>query len=305
MTSCPHCGSTLPEPEPAQCPSCGALLGPTRELPLAPPPEVVTVTIPPMRAEEQQRQTDEQRRPTDDHAPHTGGFEHPPDPPLTGPPLAWEDRERLGVVAAFVETTRQVLTAPVAFFRRMPTGGGLGGPLLYAVAAGWIGIAAAAFYQAIWVSIVGPMTLPFGLERPELPSAFLWFESWAGLVAQVVFGGISVTIGAFVAAGLLHVMLMLLGGARGSFETTFRVVCYSQATGLLLIIPVFLLPFCGLFVVIWTLALYVVGLAEAHRIGYGTALGAVLLPVLAMCCCCGAFAFTLFGAIAGLARHAV
>jgi hypothetical protein len=208
-------------------------------------------------------------------------------------------------VAAFVETTRQVLAAPAAFFRRMPVGGGLGGPLLYAVAAGWIGIAAAAFYQAIWISIAGPLSLPFGLERPELPQALVWFESWAGLVAQVVFGGISVTIGAFVAAGLLHVMLMLLGGARGTFETTFRVVCYSQATGLLLIIPVFLLPFCGLFVVLWTFALYVVGLAEAHRIGYGTALAAVLLPVLAMCCCCGAFFFTIFGAIAGLARHAV
>jgi hypothetical protein len=230
---------------------------------------------------------------------------HPPGPPREYPPLPWEDRARLGVVAAFVETTRQVLAAPAVFFRRMPVAGGLGGPLLYAVAAGWIGIAAAAFYQAIWVSIVGPLSLPFGLERPELPQAFLWFESWAGLVAQVVFGGISVTIGAFVAAGLLHVMLMLLGGARGTFETTFRVVCYSQATGLLLIIPVFLLPFCGVFVVLWTFALYVVGLAEAHRIGYGTSLAAVLLPVLAMCCCCGAFFFTIFGAIAGLARHAV
>ncbi len=296
MTSCPHCGSTLPEPEPAQCPSCGGALGAGRvsgEPPPAAPPPLppgpVTVTIPPTP-----------RGPTDDHARDTGGFEQPPDPPQ-----AWEDRERIGFVAAFVETTRQVLTAPVAFFRRMPVSGGLGGPLLYAVVAGWIGIAAAAFYQAIWVSIVGPITLPFGLERPELPSVFYWFESWAGLVAQVVFGGISVTIGCFLASGLLHVMLMLLGGARGRFETTFRVVCFSQATGLLLVIPVFLVPFCGLFVLLWTLALYVTGLAEAHRIGYGTSLAAVLLPLLAVCCCCGAVAFTLFGAIAGLARHAV
>ena len=97
----------------------------------------------------------------------------------------------------------------------MPATGGIGGPLLYAVAAGWIGLAAAAFYQAIWVSIVGPATLPFGLglERAEFAEALAWFESWAGLVAQVVFGGISVTIGVFVASGLLHLMLMLLGGA--------------------------------------------------------------------------------------------
>ena len=188
----------------------------------------------------------------------------------------------------------------------MPTTGGIGGPLLYAVAAGWIGLAAAAFYQAIWVSIVGPATLPFGLglERAEFAEALAWFESWAGLVAQLVFGGISVTIGVFVASGLLHLMLMLLGGARSGFEATFRVVCFSQATTLLLVIPLFLIPFCGLLGVVWCLALYVIGLAEAHRIGRGTSLAAVLLPLVALCCCCAAFAFMIFGTIAGLARHA-
>jgi hypothetical protein len=47
-----------------------------------------------------------------------------------------------------VETTRQVLTRPSAFFRTMPVTGGLGSPLLYGVLLGWIGLAAA-FYQAI------------------------------------------------------------------------------------------------------------------------------------------------------------
>ena len=100
-------------------------------------------------------------------------------------------------------------------------------------------------------------------------------------------------------------MLMLLGAAPKGFEATFRAVCFSQATGLLLLVPLFLIPFCGLFVAGWTLALYVIGLAEVHKIGYGTSLAAVLLPILAVCCCCAAFAFTMAGAIAGLVRHAV
>ncbi len=185
----------------------------------------------------------------------------------------------------------------------MPVTGGFGSPLLYAVVAGWIGLAAAAFYQAVWVSIVGPSTLPFGLDRSELAFVLGWLESWAGLVSQVVFGGVSVVITVFVGAGILHLMLLLLGGARRGFEATFRVVCFAQATSLLLLIPLFLIPFCGLAVVAWTLALYVIGLAQAHQIGHGQSLAAVLLPILALCCCCLGLAITFASAIAGLVGH--
>ena len=189
---------------------------------------------------------------------------------------------------------------PKAFFRAMPVTGGIGSPLLYAVIAGWIGLAAAAFYQAIWVSIVGPATLPFGLDSGELSSVLAWMESWAGLVAQVVLGGVSAVITVFVGSGILHLMLLLLGGARRGFEATFRVVCFSQATTLLLLIPLFLIPFCGLAVVVWCLSLYVIGLAQAHQIGYGQSLAAVLLPILALCCCCAGLALTFAGALASL-----
>lgn len=204
-------------------------------------------------------------------------------------------------MAAFIETTREVMARPTAFFRAMPVTGGLGSPLLYAVTAGWIGLAAAAFYQAIWVSIVGPATLPFGLERREVAYLLDWFESWAGLLAQVVFGAVWAAISVFVAAFILHLMLLLLGGARRGFEATFRVVCFAQATALLLVIPLFLVPFCGLAVVVWCLVLYVIGLAEAHQIGHGQALAAVLLPLVALCCCCAALVATFASALAGLA----
>jgi hypothetical protein len=109
-----------------------------------------------------------------------------------------------------------------------------------------------------------------------------------------------VVIGVFVAAGVLHLMLLLLGGARRDFEATFRVVSFSQATSVL-----FLVPFCGQLVGgIWCLVLYVLGLAEAHRIGHGKALAAVLLPILALCCCCAGLGFLFAGAIASLAGYA-
>jgi hypothetical protein len=201
-----------------------------------------------------------------------------------------------------VETTRQVLTQPRAFFRGMPVTGGLGSPLLYAVVIGWVGLAAASFYQAIFYSVVGSRWSAFGGEPPEL-AAFLGFvQGWAGFVAQLVFGGIFVVISVFVAAGILHLMLLLLGGATRDFEATFRVVSFAQATSLL-----FLVPFCGQVAAgvagLWTLVLYVLGLAEAHRIGHGKALAAVLLPVAVCCCCVAVLGFVFAGALASLVGH--
>jgi len=262
MTSCPHCQSPLPEPLPAQCPSCGGVVTPTGGA-----------------------------QPADNHARDTGGLAHPPDSPRS-----WDERDRLGLASAFVETTRQVLTGPTAFFRRMSVTGGLGSPLLYGVIAGWIGLTAAAFYQAIWGSIVGRSFVPFAPEAGRLPELVDFLGSWAVFAGQVIFGGIEIVITTFIVAGILHLMLLLLGGAPGRFEATFRVACYGQATSLLLLVP-----FCGFPVtLVWRVVVYVIGLAEAHRIGHGRALAAVLLPVLAVCCCCAGLGFAFAGVIASL-----
>ena len=210
--------------------------------------------------------------------------------------IPWDARERIGLATAFVETTRRVLTEPTSFFRAMPVSGGLPSPLLYGVVVGWIGLVAAAFYQAVWGSIVGTGWMPFGPERAEFAELIGWVEGWAGFIAQVAFGGVFVVIGVFFGAGILHLMLLLLGGARRGFEATFRVVCFSQAASLLLLVP-----FCGQLVgAVWCLVLYVIGLAQAHQIGHGKALAAVLLPIAVLCCCCAGLVFTFAGALAGL-----
>ena len=66
-----------------------------------------------------------------------------------------------------------------------------------------------------------------------------------------------------------------------------------------------LVPFCGSLIAwVWSVALYIIGLAEAHEIGNGKAAAAVLLPLLLVCCCCGLL-FALFASsIAALASQA-
>jgi hypothetical protein len=221
-----------------------------------------------------------------------------PPPPGSAGGSPWEDRERVGLVNALVETTRQVLTQPVSFFRAMPTRGGIGTPLLYAVILGWLGLVASSFYGAVFQSIVGQGFSPFG-ERPELVPILTFMESWTGFALQIVFGAVFVVIGLFLAAGIFHVMLLLLGGAQRDFEASFRAVSYAQAPSVLLLIP-----FCGQLIAgLWTLMLYVIGLAEAHRIGYGKSAAAVLLPIVLLCCCCAGIAFFFASAIAGLVGH--
>jgi hypothetical protein len=277
MALCPHCRHAVPDPPSGVCPNCGGDLQVSGPPPAGGPPPL----------------------------PSAPGGTAPPDVGRRAPSarslaggIPWDQRDRIGLFSARVETTRQVLAEPGAFFRAMPVAGGLGSPLLYAVLIGWVGLVAAAFYQAIFRSVMGSSWGAFG-DRPEVAAVLGWVEGWAGFVAQVVFGGVFVVIGVFVAAGIIHLMLLLLGGARRDFEATFRVVSFAQATSILALIP-----FCGQLVGgIWSLVLYVLGLAQAHQIGHGKAAAAVLLPLVLVCCCCAAGAFLFAGAIAGLASH--
>jgi hypothetical protein len=268
MALCPICEHPLPERSVGRCPNCGA--------------EVVEVGAP-----------ESSPGPT-------------PESSANGAGTPWDERGRIGLLAALIDTTRQVLTGPTAFFRAMPVASGIGSPLLYGVILGWLGAVAAGFYQALFHSLVGVSLFEAAFTRLANPSLAPsgselsgWLEGWGGFMAQVAFGGVFAAVGLILSAGVLHLALLLLGGARRGFEATLRVVSFSQAVCIL-----FLLPFCGqLAAGIWALVLYVIGLAEAQRIGYGRAVGAVLLPLVLLCCCCGVALGILFLGVAGLAAQ--
>jgi len=111
----------------------------------------------------------------------------------------------------------------------------------------------------------------------------------------IILAPIFVIIGVFIGAAILHLMLMIVGGAYNGFEATVRVVCYAQTAQLAGIIP-----FCGgLISMVWAIILYVFGLATAHRTTQGKAVLAVLLPVVL--CCAFVAAMVFMGVLAGVA----
>jgi len=103
-------------------------------------------------------------------------------------------------------------------------------------------------------------------------------------------------LSSFITSGIIHLLLKLFGGANRPFETTFRVICYAQASA-----AVFnFLPLCGgLMAILWGIYALVIGLKAAHGTqAWRTAL-AVLFPWIL---CCGLGFFIMAIGIAQLAQ---
>jgi len=193
--------------------------------------------------------------------------------------LPWDERQTKGLINAFIETLQMVLSRPVAAFTAMKREGGLGEPLLYATIGGTFGGLFAITYNFTLRSLA-----PFGDRHDTLPHLFAGF----GWIFLLILTPLFVVIGMFIVSAILHVCLMIVGGAKQSFETTFRVVCFEEGS----VSPLLVVPFCGgLITGIWKVVLYCVGLARAHDTDTGRAVIAVLLPLIV---CCGGFVLLIF-----------
>ncbi|MFZ8852213.1 MAG: YIP1 family protein [Armatimonadota bacterium] len=90
------------------------------------------------------------------------------------------------------------------------------------------------------------------------------------------FGGASIMFFIVLFYGsILHLCLILFGGAKQGLGTTLRVVAYAQAP---------MVYFCG----IWSLVLYMIGLQAAHRTDAWRSILAVLVSQF-LCCIGGIF----------------
>ena len=101
------------------------------------------------------------------------------------------------------------------------------------------------------------------------------------LLMVMLFTVIVMVLSLFIATGIVHLLLKLLGGAKQPYETTFRVYCYSESASALKLIP----GLGWLLALPWSLCCQIIGLKNAHGIQTWRALlAAVLFPFL-FCCC--------------------
>ena len=203
--------------------------------------------------------------------PQTGAISiSEPAAPRSG--LPWDERQTKGFFNAFVETLMMVLGKPTVAFTVMKREGGLGEPLLYLVVGSSFGI-----IVYVLMTLLLPSAIPLG-DRHGVGHLV---GAGIGSVFMIILAPVFAAIGAFIAAAIFHVCLMIVGGARQSFETTFRVVCFVGGS----VDPLLIIPFCGgLIVGIWKIVLYCIGLSRAHETEIGRVVLAVLLPLVV---CCG------------------
>ena len=187
-----------------------------------------------------------------------------------------------------------VLLDPSQSFRTMRREGGLGRPLAFGI----IGTLAGGIVTAIYQLLFSMMGAGFGgLEAVQEQAIIGLFSTGCFVIVIPLLTVLSM----FVAAGIYHLMLLLLGAAARPFETTMRVVAYGTgSTSLLNFVPI-----CGGFIgVIWGIVVAIIGLAQAHEISTGKAAAAVLIPVVACCVLVAIFYATVLALIFGGAMAA-
>jgi hypothetical protein len=160
----------------------------------------------------------------------------------------------------------------------MHRGGGVGRPLGFLVVGGLIGGVISGIYNTILqFAMVSFMTAAAGGQNQPEMLGVQWVQVALQLPMAIAFGTIGALIGSFIVAGIYHVCLKMLGGARYDYEATYRAIAYvNGAVALLQVIPICGAHASGIIGLIYS----IIALSNVHRISGGKAAGAVLLPLL-------------------------
>lgn len=211
------------------------------------------------------------------------------DRPTSRPGPPWEQPDR-PFFNRYMETARGALLDPNNFFATMRRVGGLGAPLTY----GMLGMV---------VGLIGNFAVQFAM--PFGPFGFpprigdQMQAAGIGIVAALIMVPVVSILSLFIGSAIIHLVLSLVGGAREGYETTFRVLAYTNgSTG-----PLSIIPFCGGFIgAVWGIVVSIIGLAKAHETSTGKAAAAVLIPIC-VCCILIAVFFAAIAAFVAAALH--
>ena len=217
-------------------------------------------------------------------------------PPSAGPRLPWEERDRLGITEAFVDTVKLLVSDPSDGLARLRKDGDLTSPMLFGIIVSWIAV----LLGQLWNMLLANTMRGFfeGLEQIEgfegLGRAF-GPPGIVQLIGLLVFWPILYVVGIFIGSAVMHLCLLLVGATEKSeigFEGTLKVYAYSSISWLAAAVPIV----GSLVMWIWNLVLVVIGFAAVHRTSPARALVATLIP-LVLCCLCGLALSVLFGAV--------
>jgi len=278
MKECPFCQAQLTG-TPESCPSCGQSLNTEQsESAGVPEPAMTPPPTPPASEAGGNGESGEPQRPV----------------------LPFEDPAN-GFFKGLFDTIKLVLFQPTHCFSHYRMNGPIGRPMVFAITVGWFATAVGLLWGLLFNASIMTVIAKY-IPQNELPMGKLMPQmvvNTAASVASLFLAPVLIVIGLFVAAGIYHLFLLMVSGARKGFESTFNVVSYTIAAKLFIV-----LPFCGGTIAwIYGLVLAAIGLTGAHETEGWKGAFAVIMP-LVLCCCCAALFVVMFSAgIAGLAAN--
>jgi hypothetical protein len=146
----------------------------------------------------------------------------------------------------FIGTWKKVITTPGDFFREMPTSGGYGEPLKFAV--------------------INYIIAGIGMALISLGSMFFM------IVVMPIVG----IIWLFISGAILYICFKIVGGS-GSYEGTVRMLSYVSAVSAVAWIPIL-----GWIVALYTIYLKIVGGTFVHDITTLRSVIAILIPLIVL-----------------------
>lgn len=192
----------------------------------------------------------------------------------------WENRAEWGFWRSVYQTGKTVLLSPVRFFGSMRPGAGIGEPFAFGLLLGSLGTMFGFFWQFLLFS---GRSASFG---QVLAGKFTVDMVFLGII---VFSPLFVILNMFLTGAIIHICLLIVRGAKGYFEGTFRAVAYCQTAQIFSFIP-FIGGFIG---TLWHVVILVAGLRAVHDTSYARVIIALLLPLGLVLLLVAAFVFSL------------
>jgi len=198
--------------------------------------------------------------------------------------IAWEHQGQHGYFGSMGMTLRDMLFSPGDVCRGIGKDHGLGKPLSFYLTISFflalLVVALLGVVLALLPVVVSQVPEVEGLDLSQVLGAGIgiWLAAGLGILVAVM---IMITIWAFVASAVYHVLLAIFGAAKEGFAATFAVTCYAfGSTSILVLIP------CvgGIVQWVWLIFALTLGYAAAHKTDiWRTASVTVLMFLL----CCG------------------
>ncbi len=176
--------------------------------------------------------------------------------------VPWESGE--GFVSAFFKTSLDALFSSTRFFKKVGSGEGYLPALIYGLISGIIGSGGALVWQWYLFSQWFPVR-----QFSDVASSIY-------MTLLIILVPLTIIFSLFLGSIVTHVCLMIVGGNKKGFQTTFRAISYAFSGNLFAIIPFIGSTIGGIYFLILT----IIGLRESHTISTGKAVLAVFLPLI-------------------------